>query len=152
MIQETMAALCHLEARLGQLNAQREQLRTTLLTHALDEMERTGAAPTWRTETGTVGLTVPKATPVIVDEEAFAVFAAQRWGEEVTETVVRVRPKDVRVIFRNCSESLSNASLVTTDGERLPGVVLRSKFPFLSVRLHPEAKMAALADDTEQVS
>lgn len=152
MIKDIIEDLCQLEAHLARLSARRAELRELLLTAALDELEETGAAPTWRTEVGTVGLTIPKATPVVVDEDAFATFVAQQWGDDQIETIRRVRPANAKAIFRVCSEALSSAALITRDGERVPGVVLRSKFPYLAVRLDPAAKMTAMDNATEQVS
>lgn len=150
MIRDTLIDLCNVEAELAEITARRDALRSTLLIAALDELEETGAAPTWRTEQGTVGLTMPKATPTVIDDDVFADFVADRYGEELVETVRRVNPTRAKEIFGSCSEALSTGALVTTDGERLPGVVLKSRVPYLSVRLTDKAKLAALVTNANE--
>lgn len=150
MIRDTLTDLCNVEAELAEITARRDALRSALLTAALDELEETGAAPTWRTDKATVGLTMPKATPAVVDEEDFADFVADRYGEELVETVRRVNPTRAKEIFASCSEALSNCALVTTDGELLPGVVLKTRVPYLSVRLTDKSKLAALVTKADE--
>lgn len=144
MIRDALIELCRVEAELAEITGRRDALRSALLTAALDELEETGAAPTWRTDQGTVGLAMPKASPTVIDEDAFAEFVADRYGEELVETVRRVKSTRAKEIFGSCSEAISSCALVTTDGETLPGVVLRARVPYLSVRLTDKSKLAAL--------
>jgi hypothetical protein len=137
-------ALCHVEARIAALARQRDELRHTLLKTALDELEEKGAAPTWRVaDVGVVGLSVPKAKPVVFDHGAFADFVEGAYGAESVETVRRVIPTQAEEILGSCSET-SDLELVSPDGERVPGVILKRGLPYLQVRLDPKLKMVAL--------
>jgi len=139
-VKDDLAALCALEARIGALTAQRDDLRRRLLDHALDSYEKEGAAPTWRAELGTVGLTVPKPRVEVFNEDAFASFVADTYGPEHVVTVQRVPEGGLRSSLLDCVES-DNVEI---------GVTVKARLPFLQVRLSKEAKAAAAAELAEE--
>lgn len=134
-VKNDLAALCALEARIAALTDQKDELRRRLLTHAMDTYEREGAAPTWRAELGTVALTVPKPRVEVFDEDAFAAHVVEWYGGDAVVTVRRARPE------------LRDALLATvTEANEAAGITVKARFPYLNVRLTPEAKAAAAAE------
>jgi len=135
-IRDDLAALCQLEARIGALTAQRDDLRRRLLDAALDTLDNEGVAPTWRAgNLGTVGLTIPKPRVEVFDEDAFAEFVAESYGEQAVVTVRRAGPGIREAVLGS----------ITTDNAAA-GVTVKARFPYLNVRLSKEAKLAAAAE------
>lgn len=134
-----------LEAQIARLSEQRDQLRRDLLDVALDQLDTQGAAPTWRTPLGTVGLSVPKPKPTVVDAGRLERFVEDRYGVEAFETVRRLRPEAFDALVAECSVT-ATAALVTPDGEQVPGISCSARPPYLFVKLTPEAKLGAQID------
>lgn len=133
-IQSDLAELCAIEARLAALAETKDELRRRLLINALDTLDAEGVAPTWRHPMGTVALTVPKATASVYDEDAFASFVMDAYGDGAVESVIRVKP-NVR------DAVLSSVRL----GDETAGVTMKERLPYLTVKLNKEAKAAAVA-------
>lgn len=154
-VKNDLAALCSLEARIGALTAQRDDLRRRLLDTALDVLENEGAAPTWRAgDLGTVGLTVPKPRVEVYDETAFAESALSILGANAVEVVTRVRP-NFRESLLAAGRATESGAVVTAHGEVVAGVTAKARVPYLHVRLSKEAKAAAAVElgiDEEQVA
>ncbi len=144
-VKENLAALCQLEAHIGALTAQRDDLRRQLLDHAMDVLESEGAAPTWRAPLGTVGLTIPKPRVEVFDENAFAESALNILGSGAIEVVTRVRP-DYRDRLLASATTTETGAVVTPDGEPVDGVTAKARFAYLNVRLTKEAKAAAAVE------
>lgn len=140
-----LVELCNLEAGIARLGDQRDQLRRDLLAVALDQLDTQGAAPTWRTALGTVGLSVPKAKPTVVDSARFDEFVEVRYGVEAFEIVRRLRPEAFEALVAECSVT-ATAALVTPDGEQVPGITCSARPPYLFVNLTQEAKLGAAVD------
>lgn len=145
-VKETLTQLCTLEAQIAVLGDQRDELRRSLLVTAMDQYDEEGAAPTWRTGLGTVGLTVPKPKPAVNDTARFEEFLEGRYGEEAFETVRRVKTEAFDALVNECSWAESVCALVTPDGEPVPGVTIQARAPYLFVKLSKEARLAAQVD------
>lgn len=144
-IKDDLGALCTLEAKISALTEQRDILRRRLLDHALDSFEQEGAAPTWRAgDLGTVGLTVPKPRVEVYDEDAFAGYVLDAYGDGAVEKVVRVKDNVRKAVLETVRE-----------GDATAGVTVQARLPYLQVRLTKEAKAAAaaeLAADSEEAA
>lgn len=147
-VKDDLHALCSLEARIAALTDRKDQLRRSLLDVALDQLEAQGAAPTWRTPLGSVGLTVSKPKPTVVDNAAFEAFVEGRYGEEAFETITtrRLRAAAFDALVAECQYAESVGALITSDGEHVPGMTAQAKPPYLFVRLTKEAKLGAAVD------
>lgn len=148
-IKDNLERICELEARIAELQAEQGELRREMLSVALDQLEEQGAAPTWRTPTGTVGLVVGQPSHAVVDMEALCAYVDGYWSEGV-ETVRRVTDVALKELLAQCQWSETNGAFITTHGERVPGLVMKQRPPYLSVRLKKEAKLAAAIDQAEE--
>lgn len=148
-IKDNLERICELEAMMAELGAEQAELRREMLSVALDQLEEQGAAPTWRTPTGTVGLVVGKPSHAVSDMEALCDYVAQYWAEGV-ESVRRVSDVALKDLLAQCQWSESNTAFITTHGERVPGLVMKQRPPYLSVRLKKEAKLAAAVDQAAE--
>jgi hypothetical protein len=134
-IKDDLASLCALEAKIAALTAQKDDLRRRLLSHALDTLESDGVAPTYRHPMGSVILTVPEPKPSVYDEDAFAAYVAEAYGDGAVETVQRVKPNVRDAILPTFREADESA-----------GVTMKERMPYLTVRLSKDAKAAAAAE------
>lgn len=131
--------LLHLEARTGRLVTRAKELRADLLNEARHQRELTGAAPSWKVKgLGRVSMVEPEATLSVVDPGLLA-----RWvGEEHPDWLVsRVDDSRAADLLRTANAVAGGA--VTPEGERIPGVALVERLPYLSVRVDAAAKAAA---------
>lgn len=146
-IRDDVAELLRLDARAAALKARQDVLRRSLLDAALTTLEQEGAAPTWRVAgAGSVGLTVRTPKPVVVDSDTLLSWVEERYGDDAVETVRRLRSDWLDGFWAFCSLVEANCSVISEDGEQVPGVVLQSTPPFLTVRLSKEAKLGAAID------
>lgn len=134
-IKDDLAALCALEAKLAALTDQKDELRRRLLTAALDTLDSEGVAPTWRHPMGTVVLTVPQAKASVYDEDAFAAYVAEAYGDGAVETVVRAKQNVRDAVLGSIREADETA-----------GVTMKERLPYLMVKLSKDAKAAAVAE------
>lgn len=134
-IKDDLAELCALEARLAALTEKKDELRRRLLTAALDTLDSEGVAPTWRHELGTVVLTVPKSKASVFDEDAFAAYVQEAYGDGAVETVVRAKPNVRDAILETIREADESA-----------GITMKDRLPYLTVTLDKAAKLAAAAE------
>lgn len=140
-IKDDLAALCAIEARLAALTERKDELRRSLLTQALDTLDSDGVAPTWRHPLGTVVLTVPKAKASVYDENAFAAFVREAYGDGAVEQVVRVKPNVRDALLETIREADESA-----------GVTMRERLPYLVVKLAKDAKAAAVAELEDEMT
>lgn len=140
-IRDDLAALCAIEARLAALTERKDELRRSLLTQALDTLDTDGVAPTWRHPLGTVVLTVPKAKASVYDENAFAAFVREAYGDGAVETVVRAKSNVREAVLESVREADESA-----------GITMRERLPYLVVKLAKEAREAARVELDESVA
>src|SRR5258707_15701114 len=98
------------------MTAYRDDLRRRLLEHALDAYESEGAAPTWRTDLGTVGLTIPKTRVEVIDEDAFARSAVEILGPDAIEEVRRVRPSQRQFLLASIDVAPTGVPVTAAGG------------------------------------
>lgn len=134
-ISEDIANLCTIEARIAALTDQKDELRRRLLTAALDTLDSEGVAPTWRHPMGTVVLTVPQSKASVFDEDAFAVYVQEAYGDGAVEQVVRAKPNVKEAILGTVREADESA-----------GITMKERLPYLMVKLNKTAKAAAAAE------
>lgn len=151
-VKDDLAALCAIEAKIGALTEQKDDLRRRLLDHALDAYEAEGAAPTYRVGTlGSVGLTVPKPRVEVFDEDVFAQSVVSIVGDGGVEAVLRVKP-NVKDALLGAASATDSGQVVLETGEVLDGVTAKARLPYLQVRLSKEAKAAAAVELEERVA
>lgn len=137
-VRDDLNTLCRIEAEMSALKFQQDELRSRLRQHALEVLDRDGAAPTWRADLGTISLTVPKPKAVVADEDAFAKFIADAYGDGAVEAVLRVKQNVREAVLGSASEN-----------NLVDGVTIQIRPAYLTVRLSKDAKAAAAADVEE---
>lgn len=93
--------------------------RQDLAEQAEKELEREGAAPTWRTGAGTVSLAVSRPSYVVRDEQEFMAWVADNAPSEL-EDVVQVRPAYRKRLLARAAE-LGDVP-VDDGGQIIPGL------------------------------
>lgn len=133
-LKNELVELLRVTAAIKELEAQQAALREIVRRVALDELETTGAARTWRLKgLGTISLTTYDPKPLITDEDAFAEFVEEHVDPQAVENVKRVRASDVERLCGLWERAAGAGVLVTTDGEVVPGVCLSCRPPALRV-------------------
>lgn len=140
-ISDDLAALCSLEARIAALTDQKDDLRRRLLTAALDTLDSEGVAPTWRHPMGTVVLTVPQSKASVFDEDAFAAYVQEAYGDGAVEQVVRAK--------QNVRDAILGA---VREADESAGITMKERMPYLTVKLNKDAKAAAVAELEEETA
>lgn len=136
-IKEDLAAFCAIEVQMKRLEAEKSKLRRRLLDHAHESYESEGAAPTWRTDLGTVWLALPKPRVEVFDEDQFAKSAVEILGAGAVEVVTRVRPEH-RASLLSSITMTPTAIPITAEGEPVGGVIVSPRPPYLGIKLKPQ--------------
>ena len=141
-IRDDLAQLCALEAKFKALTAERDWLKRKVLDHALNVYETDGMKPTWRAGDVTVSLVAPTPKPSVVDEDAFADYVADAYGEDKLVTIRRVPDGDLR------------ASLLASIQDDNPdaGVMMKANAPSIRLEVSKEAKAAAAVGLTDEIA
>jgi hypothetical protein len=137
------------------------QARAELVAEMVEQWRRTGVAPTWRHELGTLSLSVPKPAVQVVNEEEFFDWVLSNHEGEI-EVITRVRPafqaavladlvpiadeeedeetgqkvRVLRVLSKRTGEQVDTPGIAAVPGGEPNSI---------SVRLTPDAKATAAA-------
>lgn len=133
-IKSDLARLLELESGIRAMKAEQDDVRRRLTDRARATYEEEGAAPTWRTDLGTVYLTVPKPKVEVFDEDEFTKSAESILGPGCVEQVRRVR-QELRSALLRGVQATTTGIPVTEDGEPVGGVLVMPRPPFLGVKL-----------------
>jgi hypothetical protein len=137
----------YLDAVAAAATAKAKAVRETLAVQARAEYEQRGAAPTWRTASGTVSLAISQPTFVVEDRQAFMNWVAQHHPFEVEE-ITRVRPayetQILRILAAGGEDPVVDGDLIVEGVRYVPGGQPRG----VSIRGTDKAKAdnALLAD------
>jgi hypothetical protein len=143
-IADVAAELLAVEAELAGIEAQKKALRAELADRAAAVHKSEGAAPSWKMPAlGSVTWCVPTERPVVVaDPPALLAWAEVSRPEAIERAVASWLVNELA----KTSTALPDGSLVTPDGEQVPGLLLGPpKNPYLAVRIDAEAKARAAA-------
>jgi hypothetical protein len=138
---ERLQEVLRLEGIASAAMARSAEHRQALAVAARAELEREGAAPTWRvTDIGAITLPVSKEEPFVAAPDLFLAYCRERYPDAV-ERIEQVRPSFQEALFRMAI--LEEGDVVDGgSGEVVPGVAIRpGGVPrSLSIRPTPEAK------------
>lgn len=141
--QELLTDLLNVEAQAKALDKKRTELRDALDQDLRTRWEEDGIATTLKAPgLGSVTLAGTEATaPQIVDDAAYLEWAREH-HPDLVRTVTLV---EASLLTALCKEGKADSEdrLVTPDGEVVPGVELRARRPWISIRLSAEAKARA---------
>lgn len=163
-VREALDRLLDIEASLVAIGAQRDALRSELLTEALHRWDNEGAAPTWRVpQVGSVHLAGAGRMALRIDDsDAYVAWAANDHPSAVrlqVDVEARLVPAAVIVALQEAAVPIRctvhprvietlvpgpDGQACTEDGEIVPGIRAAPKKPYLSVRLDAAAKQAAM--------
>ena len=90
---------------------------------------------------GTVVLTVPQSKASVYDEDAFAAYVQEAYGDGAVEQVVRAK------------QNVRDAVLGTMrEADESAGITMKERLPYLMVKLNKDAKAAAVAELEQEVA
>lgn len=133
-IKSDLATFCDLERQIKALEVERNEVRHRLLEHARQIADEQGAAPTFRTDLGTVYLVTPKPRVDIFDENMFAASAVEILGAGAVEVVTRVRDEH-RSALLSSIQSTPTGIPITPEGEPVGGVSVMPRPSYLGIKL-----------------
>jgi hypothetical protein len=142
---EAVQALLEVEAQVKALDTKRSELRAVLDDHLRGVWETEGIASTLKAPgLGTVLLAGCDSTVTeITDPDAYT-----RWAQENHPDLVRTAPLVETSLLTALTKGGvvdPDGRLVTGDGEVVPGVEVRPRRPYLTVKLDREARARAVA-------
>lgn len=143
---DRVSHILQLEALAAAARARALVMRSDLADEATTELEREGAAPTWRLpEIGTVSMPLSKETVVVADPAALLAWCQERHPEQIRQ-VAEIYPAALTALL---DRAVPDAGVVLdpATGEIIPGLAVRpGGVPgALTIRTERDAKAAYAA-------
>ncbi len=140
---ERLQQVLRLEGIAAAARSRAAVFRAELEQDAIAELDREGAAPTWRMpELGTVVLPTSKEEAYVADPEAFLAWVKERHPEQV-RTVEQVHAAYQRTLLATALLD-EDAVLEPGTGEQIPGLVARPAGVPRSLTIRPSAEAKAV--------